>query len=140
MKNIPINTEVMTDGSQSFHAHARLVGDFLYVSGIIATKKDQVEIPGVVYDIDGRAAGHDVVKQLVSTFENLEAILTAAGTSLKNVVDVTVFLTDIQRDFKEFNRVYGEYFGEILPARTTVEVTRLPSPVCVELKVIAIVS
>lgn len=139
MRNIPINTEMMADGSGSFHPHARLVGDFLYVSGIIASKKGKIKIPGVVYDNDGHVIGHDVVKQFESTLENLEAALVAAGTTLKNVFDVTVFLTDIERDFKEFNRIYGEHFGGILPARTTVEVTRLPSPVCIELKVIAIV-
>ncbi len=138
MKNIAINSETIADGSKSFHPHARLVGNFLYVSGIIATQKDEPQIPGVIYDSDGRPVGHDVVKQFESTIQNLEDVLITAGTSLKNVIDVTVFLTNIERDFQKFNAVYGKYFSEILPARTTVEVTRLPSPVCIELKVIAL--
>ena len=96
------------------------------------------QIPGVDYNEKGEITGFDIEKQFVATIENLEIVLKECGSSLENVVDITVFLTDIQRDFKKFNAIYGKYFGHINPARTTVEVSKFPSPVNIELKVIAI--
>ncbi len=139
MDSIAINTHKMPDGTPSFHPHARRVGSFIYVSGIIATKKGLEQIPGVQYGENGQIIGQDVVKQFESTIENLRFVLDEAGSSLDRVFDVTVFLTNIDRDFKLFNEIYGKYFSDIMPSRTTVEVTRLPSPVCIELKVIATV-
>ena len=140
MRNVEVNTTKMPDGTASFHPHARIVGDFVYVSGIIATKVGIEKIPGVIYDAAGGVIGHDVVEQFNSIIENLVHVLEEAGTSLENVIDVAVFLTDIDRDFKKFNQAYGKYFDQIKPARTTVEVSRFPSPVCIEMKVIAILN
>jgi len=128
----------MADGKSSFHPHARIVGDFIYVSGLIARLKDQQEIPGVVIDGNGKVVSQDVVVQFRAIMLNLQNILKEADSNLCNVVDVTVFLTNIAGDFKKFNEVYGEYFDGILPCRTTVEVNQFPSPVSIEIKVIAI--
>ena len=128
----------MPDGKKSFHPHARVVGDFIYISGLIARLRDQSDIPGVLLDENGRVISQDVVAQFKAIMLNLDIILKEAGSSLEKVVDITVFMTNIEKDFKMFNDVYGEYFAEILPSRTTVEVSRFPSPVSIEIKVIAI--
>lgn len=138
MDNIEIHSDQLPEGRTSFHPHARIVGDFIFVSGIIARKKGQDAIPGVEYGLDGSVIGFDVEEQFLATVENLELLLEECGASLEQIVDITVFLTDIQRDFKKFNQVYGKVFGKINPSRTTVEVSRFPSTVCLELKVIAI--
>jgi len=119
------------------YPHARRVGDFLFVSGIGPRRPGTDEIPGVRLGADGTVADHDVVAQTRSVIENIRVILEDSGSSLQQVVDVTVFLTDMERDFKEFNRTYGEYFDQIQPTRTTVGVTALPTPIAVEMKVIA---
>jgi 2-aminomuconate deaminase len=96
------------------------------------------EIPGgPIRDPDGRPRDYDVEAQTRSVVENVRAVLEAAGARLEDVVDVTVFLVDMQRDFQTFNRVYGEYFAAIGPTRTTVEVRALPTPIAVELKCVA---
>lgn len=139
MINKEINTNMMEDGSSSFHPHARQVGNFLFVSGIIPRTLGKELIPGVIYDDKGEIIDHDIDKQFVATLENLKHVLKAAGTTINNIVDVTVFLTNLERDFKKFNKIYGKYLGHINPARTTVQISKLPSPVCIELKVIAII-
>lgn len=121
----------------SFHPHAKIVGNLIFVSGIIPKQKDQNLIPGCIYDKHHNIIDHDVKEQFEATIKNLREVLDDSGSSLEKVIDVTVFLTDLKRDFQIFNTAYGEVFQKILPARTTVEVTRLPSPVCIELKVIA---
>ncbi len=138
MHNVEIHSDRLPEGRSSFHPHARIVGDFIFASGIIARKKDVDDIPGVEYGPGGAILGFDVEAQFIATIENLQMLLEECGSSLAQVVDVTVFLTDIQRDFRKFNAAYGRVFGEINPSRTTVEVSRFPSPVCIELKVIAI--
>jgi 2-aminomuconate deaminase len=138
MNNIEINSIFVPDGKKSFHPHARVVGDFIYISGLIARLRDQSDIPGVLLDENGRVISQDVVAQFKAIMLNLDIILKEAGSSLEKVVDITVFMTNIEKDFKMFNDVYGEYFAEILPSRTTVEVSRFPSPVSIEIKVIAI--
>jgi 2-aminomuconate deaminase len=119
------------------YPHARRVGDFIFVSGMGPRKAGTNEIPGVQLDSAGNVLSHDVQAQTRAVIENVAIILEDAGCSLEDVVDVTVFLTDIERDFAPFNRIYAEYFGEIQPSRTTVGVTGLPTPIAVELKVIA---
>jgi 2-aminomuconate deaminase len=138
MENIEINTDKMPDGKSSFHPHARVVGDFIYISGLIARMKGESEIPGVKLDVSGKPISQDIEAQFRAIMKNLGFILAEAGSSIEKVIDVTVFLTNIERDFQKFNAVYGEYFGKILPCRTTVEVSRFPSPVSIEIKVIAI--
>lgn len=122
------------------YPHAKRVGDFLFLSGVGPRKPGTRLIPGVHLDDAGRVVGHDVELQTRSVLENIEAVLAEAGSSLQDVVDVQVYLTNMNRDFKNFNQVYGEYFGgdsKPSPTRTTVEVTALPTPICVELKVTA---
>jgi len=119
------------------YPHARRVGDFLFLSGIGPRTPGTGEIPGLLRDGAGSVIGHDIEVQTRACIENVKAILEDAGSSLEKVVDVAVYLTDMQRDFTRFNQVYGEYFGKIQPTRTTVGVDSLPTPIAVELKVIA---
>lgn len=119
------------------YPHARRVGNFIFVSGMGPRQAGQKEIPGVTLDGQGQVVAHDVAVQTRATIENISAVLQAAGSSLQDVVDVTVFLTHMKQDFANFNQVYGEYFATIGPTRTTVEVGSLPTPIAVELKVIA---
>jgi 2-aminomuconate deaminase len=119
------------------YPHARVVGDFIFVSGMGPRKAGTKEIPGVKLDANGQIVSYDFETQTRSTIENIKMVLEDAGCSLDDVVDVTAFLTDIPRDFAKFNEVYGHYFAAIGPTRTTVEVRRLPTPIAVELKVIA---
>ena len=120
------------------YPHARRVGDLLYLSGIGPRRPRTDEIPGgPVRDADGQSLDYDVAAQTRSCIENIAAILEAAGSSLAKVLDVMVFLIDMDRDFVTFSEVYAEYFNEIRPTRTTVAVRALPTPIAVELKVIA---
>ena len=119
------------------YPHARRVGNLLFVSGMGPRKRGSTDIPGVHLTREGLVAGYDIVEQARSVFENLRVILEDAGSSFERIVDVSVFLTDIREDFDRFNAVYKEYFDDIRPTRTTVEVRRLPTPIHVELKVVA---
>lgn len=119
------------------YPHARKVGDFIFVSGMGPRKPGTSDIPGTLTDAEGNVVAHDIEVQTESTIENIKLVLEEAGASLNDVVDVTCFLTNMADDFKKFNKVYGRYFAEIGPTRTTVEVNCLPTPICVELKVIA---
>ena len=122
------------------YPHARRVGDLLFLSGVGPRKPGTKVIPGVLVDGQGNALGHDIEVQCHSVFENVKIILEEAGSSWENLVDVTVFLTNMQRDFDIYNRIYAEYFQENQPCRTTVEVTSLPTPIAIELKCIATVN
>lgn len=117
--------------------HARRVGDLLFLSGIGPRKRGTSEIPGVTLDGDGRVVDYDIERQCLAVFENVRTVLEDAGASWDQIVDVTVFLTDMRRDFATFNRLYAEHFRDNQPTRTTVEVGALPTPIAVELKVIA---
>lgn len=119
------------------YPHARRVGNLLFLSGIGPREKGQVAIPGVQQDAGGNVIGHDIEAQCRSVFRNIRAVLEDAGSSWDRIVDVSVFLTDMKGDFARFNRVYAEHFPDNRPTRTTVEVTSLPTPIAVELKVIA---
>jgi 2-aminophenol/2-amino-5-chlorophenol 1,6-dioxygenase alpha subunit len=121
------------------YPHARRVRDMLYLSGIGPRQPQTDEIPGgPIRDGEGNALDYDVAAQTKAVIENIKVILEAAGASLEKVVDVTCFLVDMDRDFAAFNKVYAEYFAEIGPTRTTVEVRALPTPIAVELKVVAL--
>jgi 2-aminophenol/2-amino-5-chlorophenol 1,6-dioxygenase alpha subunit len=119
------------------YPHARRVGSMLFLSGIGPRTPVTGEIPGLVRDGAGSVIDHDIEVQTRACIENVKTILEEAGSSLEKVLDVTVYLTDMQRDFERFNKVYAEYFGRIQPTRTTVGVDSLPTPIAVELKVIA---
>lgn len=117
--------------------HAKKVGGLLFLSGIGPRKRGTKEIPGVTFAGDGSVASYDVAEQTLAVFENVRTVLEDAGSDWSRIVDVTVFLTDMQRDFKTFNALYAEHFADNQPTRTTVEVGALPTPIAVELKVIA---
>ena len=120
------------------YPHARRVGDLLILSGIGPRPADGGPIPGVVFAEDGSVIDYDIEAQCHAVFANVNAVLDSAGADWHDLVDVTVYLTDIPRDFENFNRIYGEYFSvERGPCRTTVEVNRLPTPIAIELKCIA---
>ena len=119
------------------YPHARRAGRFLFLSGIGPRSADGSDIPGVTRDADGKVLYYDIAAQCHGVFRNVAAVLERAGATLADLVDVTVFLTDIRRDFETFNRIYGEYFPHDGPCRTTVEVSRLPTPIAIELKCIA---
>ena len=122
------------------YPHARKVGNLLFLSGVGPRKPGTKVIPGVMVDGQGNALGHDIEIQCHSVFENVKIILEEAGSSWGNLVDVTVFLTNMKKDFETYNRIYAEYFKDNQPCRTTVEVTSLPTPIAIELKCIATVS
>ena len=119
------------------YPHARRVGDLLFLSGVGPRKRGSRDIPGVTLDTGGRILSYDIETQCRSVFDNVRWILEDAGSSWDKLVDVTVFLTDMQRDFATYNRLYAEYFKDNQPCRTTVQVTALPTPIAIELKCIA---
>ncbi len=121
------------------YPHAKRVGNLLFLSGIGPRRPGTGEIPGLIRDGAGSVIAHDIEVQTRAAIENVKAILEDSGSSLKKVLDVTVYLTDMEGDFETFNRVYAEYFGQVQPTRTTVGVEKLPTPIAVELKVIAAV-
>jgi len=117
--------------------HAKRVGGLLFLSGIGPRVRGTKEIPGVTLGADGEVVSYDIEKQCLSVFNNVRTVLEDAGSSWDRIVDVTVFLTDMRRDFPVFNRLYAEHFADNQPSRTTVEINRLPTPIAVELKVLA---
>jgi 2-aminomuconate deaminase len=121
------------------YPHARRVGHLLFLSGVGPRQRGRKRIPGVTTDKKGRVTSHDIEAQCRSVFNNVRAILEDAGSRWENIVDVTVFLTDMKNDFAKYNKIYAEYFKDNKPCRTTVEITALPTPIAIELKVIATV-
>lgn len=120
--------------------HAKRVGDLLFLSGIGPRVRGSKEIPGVTLDGSGKIARYDIETQCRAVFENVRLVLEDAGAGWEDIVDVTVFLTNMKKDFPIYNKLYAEYFageGNPNPTRTTVEVTALPTPIAIELKVIA---
>ncbi len=121
------------------YPHARKVGNLLFLSGVGPRKRGSKEIPGVTLDEKGNIIAYDMEQQCHSVFQNVKLILEASGSRWENLVDVTVFLTDMKKDFPVFNKIYAEYFKENQPCRTTVEVNALPTPIAIELKCIAVI-
>ena len=119
------------------YPHARRAGDLLFLSGIGPRQAGGEPIPGVILDEHGEVVDYDIAAQCHAVFANVRSVLEACGSSWDKLVDVTVFLTDIPRDFDTYNEIYAGYFGANRPCRTTVEVTRLPTPIAIELKCIA---
>lgn len=119
------------------YPHARKVGNLLFLSGVGPRKKGSGEIPGVTLDEKGNVVSYDIEQQCHSVFQNIRYILEAAGSRWENLVDVTVFLTNMKRDFPIYNKIYAEYFKDNQPCRTTVEISSLPTPIAIELKCIA---
>lgn len=119
------------------YPHARKVGDLLFLSGVGPRERGAKKIPGVELDDNGNITSYDIEAQCHSVFRNVRYVLEDAGSSWDKIVDVTVFLTNMKDDFKTYNKIYAEYFKDNLPCRTTVEINCLPTPIGIELKVIA---
>ena len=119
------------------YPHAKRVGNLLFLSGVGPRKPNSKKIPGSVIDAKGEILSYDIEKQCHAVFENVKTILEDSGSSWDNLVDVTVYLTNMKNDFHIYNRIYAEYFSDNLPCRTTVEVSSLPTPIAIELKCIA---
>lgn len=138
-----MNENIKTDKAPhpvGSYPHARRVGNLLFLSGVGPRRPGTNVIPGVMMDGQGNPVGHDIDAQCHSVFENVKIILDDSGSHWENLVDVTVFLTNMKRDFDIFNKIYSDYFKNNQPCRTTVEVNCLPTPIAIELKCIATIN
>jgi 2-aminomuconate deaminase len=146
MNDTPHDAVRSTGAAESLgaYSHARRVGDLVFVAGIGPRRKGSRDIPGVVLDSSGSIVSYDIEAQIRSCFENIRVILEEVGTRFEHIIDVSVFMTDLSRDWSTYNRVYAEYFppSRPQPTRTTVEVSALPqggsAPIAFEAKVIAV--
>ena len=122
------------------YPHARRVGNLLFLSGVGPRTPGSNAIPGNVHDADGALIAYDIDAQCRQVFANVRAVLEASGARWEDLVDVTVFLTDMARDFGAYNKVYAEYFTDpaTAPCRTTLGITALPTPIAIELKCVAV--
>ena len=138
---LPIMSEIIkTDNAAKplgAYPHARRVGHLLFLSGIGSRSAKDNSIPGLVQDEAGNIVSYDFEAECHSCFANVRAVLEASGSTWQQIVDVTVFLTNMKKDFPLYNKIYGEYFAGVEACRTTVEVKSLPTPIAIELKVIA---
>lgn len=121
------------------YPHARKVGNLLFLSGIGPRNPKDNTIPGLELDAAGNIVKYDIEAECHSVFANIKAVLEASGSSWEKIVDVTVFLINMKNDFPVYNKIYAEYFTPVQACRTTVEVKSLPTPIAIELKVIATV-
>jgi 2-aminomuconate deaminase len=121
------------------YPHARRVGNLLFLSGIGSRSAADNSIPGLELNSEGDIVRYDIEAECRQCFANVKAVLEASGSSWDKIVDVTVFLTNMKKDFPVYNKVYAEYFTTVQACRTTVEVKSLPTPIAIELKVIATV-
>ncbi|MGI8892868.1 MAG: RidA family protein [Bacteroidia bacterium] len=138
MNNNPINSSKAPE-PVGLYPHARKVGNLLFLSGVGPREKGTKNIPGVETNDSGDILSYDIETQCHSVFKNVKYILEDAGSSWDKIVDVTVFLTNMKADFPIYNKLYAEYFKDNQPCRTTLEVKSLPTPIAIELKVIAII-
>ena len=120
------------------YPHARRVGNLLFLSGVGPRQPGSNAVPGNVHDVNGRLIDHDIDAQCRQVFANVRAVLEASGAHWSDLVDVTVFLTDMSRDFAAYNRIYAEYFAGVDACRTTLGISSLPTPIAIELKCIAV--
>lgn len=137
-----MNEIINTEGAAKplgAYPHARRVGNLLFLSGIGPRSPIDNSIPGLALDAEGNVFNHDISAECHAVFANVKSVLEAAGSNWKNMVDVTVFLIDMKNDFPVYNKIYAEYFKEVQACRTTVEVKSLPTPIAIELKVIAVI-
>lgn len=119
------------------YPHARRVGNFLFLSGVGPRERGTKKIPGVELDEQGQIISYDIEEQCHSVFRNIRYILEDSGSSWDKIIDVTVFLTNMKDDFPKYNKIWAEYFKENPPCRTTLEINKLPTPIAIELKVMA---
>jgi 2-aminomuconate deaminase len=121
------------------YPHAKKVGNLLFLSGVGPRERGSEKIPGAELDNIGNILSYDIEAQCRSVFRNVKWILEEAGSSWDNLVDVTVFLTNMKDDVDVYNRLWGEYFKDSQPCRTTIEIKSLPTPIAIELKCIAVI-
>jgi 2-aminomuconate deaminase len=119
------------------YPHARKTCNLLFLSGIGSRNPQDNSIPGLELDKEGNIVKYDIEAECHSVFANIKAVLEASGSSWDKIIDVTVFLTNMKKDFPVYNKIYAEYFTKVQACRTTVEVKSLPTPIAIELKVIA---
>jgi 2-aminomuconate deaminase len=136
MQNDKINSSKAPE-PVGLYPHARRVGNLLFLSGVGPRERGMKKIPGVDLDEEGNIISYDIATQCHSVFKNIKYILEDAGSSWENIIDVTVFLTNMKDDFATYNKLYADYFKDNLPCRTTIEINCLPTPIAIELKVIA---
>ncbi len=122
------------------YPHAKQVGNLLFLSGVGPRERGTKKIPGVELNADGTIQSYDIATQCHSVFKNVKAILEDSGSSWENLVDVTVYLTNMKSDFPTYNKLWAEYFPGNKPCRTTLEINCLPTPIAIELKCIATMS
>jgi 2-aminomuconate deaminase len=142
LETITMNEKISTDkapGPVGAYPHARRAGNFLFLSGIGPRTAGSNIIPGNNYDEAGNLESYDIEAQCHSVFKNVKTVLEESGSGWDNLVDVTVFLTNMKDDFAAYNRLYAEYFKDNQPCRTTVEIKSLPTPIAIELKCIAVI-
>jgi 2-aminomuconate deaminase len=119
------------------YPHARRVGNLLFLSGVGPRERGTKKIPGVELNEQGQIVSYDIAAQCHSVFRNIRYILEDSGSDWSKIVDVTVYLTNMKDDFPIYNKLWAEYFSENPPCRTTLEINKLPTPIAIELKVIA---
>ena len=119
------------------YPHAKKVGNLLFLSGVGPRERGTKKIPGVELDEKGNIVSYDIATQCHSVFKNIKYILEDAGSSWEKIVDVQVFLTNMKDDFPTYNKLWAEYFKKNPPCRTNIEINSLPTPIAIELKVIA---
>lgn len=136
-----MNTESFDSGKApepvGLYPHAKKVGNLLFLSGVGPRERGTKKIPGVELDENSQIISYDIAAQCHSVFKNIRNILEDSGSSWDKIVDVTVFLTNMKDDFKIYNQLWAEYFKDNPPCRTTIEINCLPTPIAIELKVIA---
>ncbi len=135
--NRPLHSE-RAPAAVGNYPHVRQAGNFLFLSGVGPRQKNESKIPGVKLDNEGNLLSYKITPQCHSVLQNVQYILEDVGAKWQHLVDITVFLTDMERDFEAFNKVYAQYFSDHQPARTTVEINALPTPIAVELKCVAL--
>ena len=139
MNGQPLNSSKAPE-PVGLYPHARRVGGLLFLSGVGPRERGTKKIPGVELNESGEIVSYDIETQCRSVFQNVRYIVEDAGSSWDKIVDVTVFLTNMKDDFAIYNRIYAEYFADNQPCRTTVEINKLPTPIAIELKVIATIN
>jgi 2-aminomuconate deaminase len=136
MDNTSINSNKAPE-PVGLYPHAKRVGNLLFLSGVGPRERGTKKIPGVELNDQGEIISYDIAAQCHSVFANIKNILEASGSNWNKIVDVTVFLTNMKDDFPTYNKLWAEYFAENPPCRTTIEINCLPTPIAIELKVIA---
>ncbi|MEO9966493.1 MAG: Rid family hydrolase [Reichenbachiella sp.] len=137
MKEESIKNSDQAPEPVGLYPHARKVGNLLFLSGVGPREKGTKKIPGVEVNAQGDMVSYDIATQCHSVFKNIKLILEASGSSWGQLIDVTVFLTNMKDDFKIYNEIYAEYFKSNQPCRTTIEINSLPTPIAIELKCVA---